>query len=114
MHELAVAAYLLERAEHHADRLNAGKIVAINLVVGERSCLVDDALRFSFDLLAPGTIAEAAHINIRRTPMRFHCPDCEDEYVPPDGGFACPICQRIGQVLDDGSDMLIESVEIER
>ena len=88
--------------------------MAINLVVGERSCLVDDALRFSFELLSPGTIAEAARINIRRTPMRFHCPDCEAEYTPADGGFGCPVCRRIGQVLDDGSDMLIESVEIER
>jgi hydrogenase nickel incorporation protein HypA/HybF len=114
VHELAVAAHLLQRAEHHADRLEAGKILAINLVVGERSCLVDDALRFSFDLLTPGTVADGARITIRRTPMRFHCPVCESDYTAPKGEFSCPDCKSIGQVLDDGSEMLIESVEIER
>lgn len=114
MHELSVAAFLLERVERHAGRLAAGKVTAINLVVGERSCLGDDALRFSFDLLTVGTVADGARIAIRRTPMRFHCPGCDEAYVPAEADFACPTCQTIGQVTDDGGEMLIESVEIER
>ncbi len=114
MHELSVAAFLLERVEHHAARLEAGKVTAINLVAGERSCLGDDALRFSFDLLTAGTVAEGARISIRRTPMRFHCPACDGAYVPAEADFACPACRTIGQVTDDGGDLVIESVEIER
>ncbi len=114
MHELSVAAFLLDRVEHHADRLEAGKVTAITLLVGDRSCLGDDALRFSFDLLTAGTVAEGARIIIRRTPMQFHCPRCDAPYTPAEADFACPACETIGQVTDDGSEMMIESVEVAR
>ncbi len=73
MHEMAIAASLLERVEIHATRLGAARIAAINLVVGERAGIVDDSLRFSFELLAAGTAAEGVRINVRRTPLRFRC-----------------------------------------
>jgi len=114
MHELSVAAALLARVETHADRLNATKVVAIGLVIGERAGVVDDSLRFSFDLLAPGTVAEGARIVVRRTPMRFSCPGCERDYTPAGADFRCPVCGTVGQVEDDGSGLTIESVEIEQ
>lgn len=112
MHELSVAAYMLERVEQHAIRVDASKITAINLVVGERACIVDDALRFSFELLAEGSVAEGATINFRWTPMRFQCETCDRAFTPVEGDFRCPDCQTIGQVTDDGSDLVIESLEI--
>lgn len=114
MHELSVAAHLLERIEQHAVRMDASKVLAINLVVGERACIVADALRFSFDLLATGSAAEGARLNVRRTPMRFRCAGCDASYAPTAADFRCPDCLAIGQVTDDGSELLIESLEVEQ
>ncbi|MGH2534859.1 MAG: hydrogenase maturation nickel metallochaperone HypA [Thermomicrobiales bacterium] len=113
MHELSVMAYLLERVEAHADRLGASKVLAINLVVGERSSIVDDSLLFYFDLLTPGTVADGAALNVRRTEMRCHCSRCDADFRPNGLGFRCPRCQTVGEVTDDGSEMLIESLEVE-
>jgi hydrogenase nickel incorporation protein HypA/HybF len=113
MHELAIATYLLEAVVEQAQQIRASRVLAINLVVGERAGVVEDSLRFSFEMLAPGTLAEGAQINTHRTSMRFHCAGCDGDYTPVDGDFRCPQCGVFGQVADDGSTLLIESIEIE-
>jgi hydrogenase nickel incorporation protein HypA/HybF len=113
MHELAITSAMLEAVEERAQELGARRIVAINLVLGARSGIVDDALRLAFELLAPGTLAEDAQIRIRRTPLRFHCAGCAAAYAPAGADFRCPRCGVVGQVTDDGSELLIESIEIE-
>ena len=113
MHEFSIVSYLVENVEQHAQRIGASKVVAINLVAGERSGIVDDSLRFYFDQLSTGTLAEGSRLNVRRTPMRFHCAPCGDDYHPADTSFRCPGCGVVGQVVDDGSELLIESLEVE-
>jgi hydrogenase nickel incorporation protein HypA/HybF len=113
MHELSIASYLLESVSDHARQIGARRVLAINLVLGERSGVVDESLCFSFDLLAAGTLAEGALLNARRTPMRFHCTPCAEDYPQTGDDFGCPRCGAVGQIVDDGSQLLIESIEIE-
>ena len=113
MHELAVMGYLLESVEAQARQAGAEKVVAINLVIGERTSFVDDSLLFYFDLLTPGTVVEGARLNVRRVPMRFGCAACDRDYNPVGADFGCPTCGAVGQVTDDGTAMVIESIEIE-
>jgi hydrogenase nickel incorporation protein HypA/HybF len=113
MHELSIANYLLETVTERAREAGARQVLAINLVIGARAGVVEDSLRFSFDLLASGTLAEGAQINTRCTPMRFYCAGCDGDYTPADGNFRCPRCLAVGQVVDDGSALLIENIEIE-
>jgi hydrogenase nickel incorporation protein HypA/HybF len=114
MHELSIMTYLLEAVEEQAQQLGASKVRSINLVMGERAGM-DDSLLFYFDLLTPGTLAEGAQLHIRRTTMRFHCEPCDSEYSPAlsRGDFSCPRCGSVGRLTDDGSNLLIESIEIE-
>jgi hydrogenase nickel incorporation protein HypA/HybF len=114
MHELSVMSYLLERVETHAERLGASKVVTINLVIGDRTSIVDDSLLFYFDMLTPGTVAEGASLKVRRTHMRCSCPRCASDYQPDGFGFNCPTCGTVGEVTNDGSEFLIESLEIQQ
>jgi hydrogenase nickel incorporation protein HypA/HybF len=113
MHELSIAGYLLEAVSAHAQQIGARRVLAINLIVGERAGVADDSLRFSFELLASGTLAENAQINTRHTPLRFHCDPCADDYAPEGEDFRCPRCGTVGQVADNGSGLVIESIEVE-
>jgi len=113
MHELSVMGYLLETVEEQARQAEASKVLTINLVIGERASIVDDSLLFYFDLLTPGTLADGAKLHVRRTVMRFHCDACQRDYARRGDDFRCPDCQTVGQVTDDGSELLIESIEIE-
>lgn len=112
MHELSIMTYLLEAVEEEAQKRGANRVVAINLLIGERAG-IDDSLRFYFDLLTPETRVEGAQLNIERTGMRFHCAGCADGYAPQGADFKCPRCGRVGQVTDDGSQLTIRSIEIE-
>ena len=113
MHELSVMSYMLDTVEQQAQQSGARRVLAINLVVGERASFVDDSLLFYFDMLTPGRLCESAKLNIRRTPMRFHCATCESDYAPATGSFRCPECGTVGQVISAGNELLIESMEIE-
>lgn len=105
--------YLLEAVEEEAREHAAKRVLTINLVIGERTSIVDDSLLFYFDMLTPGTLAEGAQLKVRRTSMRFHCERCDRDYHPEHGDFRCPGCEQVGQVTSDGSELLIESLEIE-
>lgn len=113
MHEVSVMTALLESVEAHAARIGAKKILAINLVIGERASIIDDSLLFAFDLLTPGTLAEGAALNVRRTQMRFRCAPCDEDYHRAGADFRCPRCGAVGRVTDEGSELLIESMEVE-
>lgn len=107
-------AYLLEAVEEQARVSGAERVLAINLVIGERAGLVDDSLMFYFEMMTPGTKLEGAQLNVRRTRLGFHCESCDRDYEHGSDDFRCPDCGKVGQVLSDGSELLIESMEIER
>jgi hydrogenase nickel incorporation protein HypA/HybF len=113
MHEMAVMSYLLEAVEAEAAQLGAQRVLAINVVMGERASVFDDSLLFYFDMLTPGTRAEGARLNVRRTAMRFHCAGCARDYTHVDDTFRCPQCQTVGQVTNDGTELMIESIEVD-
>ncbi len=114
VHELSVMSYMLEAVVERATQLDAKKVVGINLVIGERASIVDDSLLFCFELLASDTIAAGARVNIRRTHMRFHCEPCAEDYARVGDDFCCPRCKTIGQVTNAGTELLIDSIEIDR
>jgi hydrogenase nickel incorporation protein HypA/HybF len=114
MHEFGVMTYLLDAVAEKAQELDATRVIAINIVVGERSCIVSDSLEFYFQMLAEGTVAEGAALNTRRVPTQFRCGDCNTTYEPADYDFRCPDCGEVGLITDEGSELLIESILIER
>lgn len=113
MHELSIMTHLLEQVETEAGRAGARAVREIDLVIGERLGVVDDSLQFCFELLSAGTIAEGAALRVRKVPMRFRC-ERDGEYGRSRDDFACPDCGRVGQVTGEGSELLLESMEIER
>lgn len=105
--------YLLETVEAKAEELGAQRVLAINLVVGERSSIVDDSMLFYFDMMAPGTLAEGATLTMQRVPSAFYCKHCDATYHPGTD-FRCPACGTIGALTAVGSEFYIDTIEIER
>src|ERR1700694_4562583 len=106
--------YLLEAVEEKAREVGANRVRAINLVVGERTGALDDSLLFYFDMLTPETLVDGAHLIIRRTRMTFTCAQCDNVYTPEGADFDCPHCGKVGRLTGDASELLIESIEIEK
>ncbi|MBK8901646.1 MAG: hydrogenase maturation nickel metallochaperone HypA [Anaerolineaceae bacterium] len=113
MHEFGIMTYLLEAVEAKAHELGAPRVLAINVVVGDRSSIVDDSLLYYFDMMTPGTLAEGARLNMTRVATKFYCACCDQKYTPG-SDFACPNCTQVGVLTEAGSEFYIDSIEIER
>lgn len=83
MHELSLTQALLDTALRHAQRAGARKINALHVQVGALSGIVAESVRFYFDFVSQGTLAEGARLNIEMTPPSARCRVCGAERVLP-------------------------------
>lgn len=113
MHELSIANRLIEIAIEHASEVDAKKICSIGLRVGALSCVHQDALQFSFEMVARQTIAEGATLHINLLPVRVFCPTCDEEVeLPGIQRFRCPRCDTPTADIRQGKELDIESIEV--
>jgi hydrogenase nickel incorporation protein HypA/HybF len=114
MHELSITQSILDIALRHAQRAGAGRIRAINLVIGELTGFVDDSIQFYFDFLSKDTLAQGAQLNFERVAARVRCQACGVEYAPPDARlWACPECEALGSEVIAGREFSVASIEVE-
>ncbi len=113
MHELPVVQSLMTITLDHAARHNARRVLALNLVIGQLSSIVDDCVQFYWDILARDTIAAGARLNFRRIPARFRCHDCGAEFALNESSLICPNCGGSHFQLLQGDEFRLESIDIE-
>lgn len=113
MHELSVTQSILEIALTHAQRAGESRILQISLAVGELSGIVGESVRFYFDFISKGTMAEGAELVFRHVPARFRCLDCGAEYEPDGHDWTCPRCGALRPMAMGGRELLVESIEVE-
>jgi len=78
MHEVSIAQMLLETVLKNA----SGKIIEIELEIGELRMINAEALKFAFSVLSKGTRAEKAKIIIKRKKPKFKCLNCGYVWSP--------------------------------
>ena len=116
MHELSIAASVVESAEDVARRLGADKVAGVTLRIGELAGVVPDALRFSFGLVAEGTALDGAELVIEEVPARARCGadgGCGAAFAvgsPP--ALWCPRCERPAVELLTGRELELAEVRV--
>jgi hydrogenase nickel incorporation protein HypA/HybF len=70
MHELSIAAALLETIEEERGRHGFERVVRVRLRIGQYSNVVPEALVFGFEALAEGTVAAGAVLDFEDVPGR--------------------------------------------
>jgi hydrogenase nickel incorporation protein HypA/HybF len=113
MHELAITQSILDISLRHAQTVEAKRIVAINLVVGKFSSIVDDSVQFYWDMIAEGTIAQGASLYFERVPAEMKCLDCGHTFEPDDKTFTCPECLSPRVRVTKGDELRVESIDVE-
>src|SRR3954452_16439209 len=110
MHELALAAAVAGIAEEPA----AGRRVArVELEVGRLRQVVPDALAFSFELVACGTVAAGAELAIEEIPVRVACQACDAETDVEGFPFACACCGALDVDVVAGEQFQVVALELE-
>jgi len=114
VHELAVTEGILKVALEAAAQAGRARILAIDLVIGDLSGMVDDSIQFYFDILSRDTAAAGATLRFRREPANVTCQACGAAYTaqPP----LRPLCAQCGSAqlrVVGGRELRVESIEVE-
>ena len=112
MHELAIAEGMLEIVEAAAKRNDARRVGAIRLEIGALSCVDPAALRFCFDAVTRGSIAEGAQLEIDTTAGVAWCLTCSEAVPLAALGDACPQCGSYQLQVTQGDAMRVKDIEI--
>ncbi|MFF3336307.1 hydrogenase maturation nickel metallochaperone HypA [Streptomyces sp. NPDC002888] len=113
MHELSIAAAVVESAEDVAREHGADAVAGVTLRIGELAGVVPDALRFSFSLVAEGTALDGAELVIEEVPARARCGGCDARFAvgsPP--ALWCPHCDTAAAELLSGRELELAEVRM--
>ncbi len=113
MHELSIASSIVEIAAEHARQQGGGRVASVTLRIGRLSCVHEDALRYSFDLVTEGTPLAGASLAVIEVPVRIWCAVCNAVVeLPGIQRFACPACGHLSGDVRAGRELDIESIQI--
>ncbi|MCB0130116.1 MAG: hydrogenase maturation nickel metallochaperone HypA [Caldilineaceae bacterium] len=113
MHELSMAENIVEIVSDIADRAGATRVEVVRLRIGALAGVVEDALRFGFELAAAGTPLADARLDITCVPVTIYCPHCRQARTPVDAyQLRCAHCGTPSAEVVHGQELEIASIDI--
>lgn len=113
MHEMAISESILGILREEASRQHYARVKRVRLEIGPFAGIETEALRFSFDVVTKGTLAEDAVLEIIETKAEAWCLPCE-RTVPIKQLFdACPACGSHQLQVTGGEEMRIKDLEVD-
>lgn len=114
MHELSIVEALIEQVQQEVERSGqGGRVIGLELVVGRLSGVNADSLRFGFEILAPGTLLEAADVRIAEPKAACRCRACHAASEVDELVARCPACGSDDVFLTGGRELLLDSIHLE-
>lgn len=113
MHEMALAESVLDLVEDCIRKEGAQRVKTVRLEIGKLSAVEPEAMRFCFDAVARGTLAEGAVLDIIEQEGSAWCFDCNRE-VPLAARYdPCAACGGFRLQVAEGTAMRVKELEIE-
>lgn len=109
MHELSIAGAILGVA---LDSAGGRPVTRVRVGVGHLRQVVPSALTFSWELVAQGTPAEGAQLELEEIPAAVLCRSCGAESPLARFPLACSACGWLGVEVVRGEELEVEWVEV--
>lgn len=113
MHEMSLAEGVLQIIEDHRRTHGFARVTAIYLEIGQLAGVETEALRFAFDVVARGSIAEGARLEIDALPGQGWCLQCSLAVALPALYDACPQCGSFQVQPIGGTEMRVKELAVE-
>ena len=113
MHELGIAASVLQEAQQEAQRHPGTRLRKVTVRVGELSEVNPEALSFSFEVLVRDAGLEPLGLEIETCPRRQRCPACRQTFAVADYDLSCPDCGTEETEFAGGDELELASLEME-
>jgi hydrogenase nickel incorporation protein HypA/HybF len=110
MHELTIAAALVDQVCDHAAKAGAVRVAEISIRLGAL-CGIARSLHFCFPSATCGTLCEGAVLRIEEVPLTVMCTHCNAVKKPASRyTFRCPDCGRPTPKVLTGREMQLVSI----
>ena len=113
MHEMSLAEGVIQLVEETAHREQAQRVTLVVLEIGRLSAVEPEALRFCFDVVSKGGIADGAALEILATPGSGWCLPCGENVPLAELYGACPKCGSHQVQATGGTEMRVREIGIE-
>lgn len=113
MHEMSLAEGVLQLVEETAQREKAQRVKLVVLEIGLLSSVEPDALRFCFEAVTQGSVAQGATLEIIQTPGAGWCTPCGVRVAMSELYGECPQCGSYQVQPTEGIEMRVKEIEIE-
>lgn len=113
MHELSLAQNVLEIIEESARVQEFRRVRTVVLEIGQLSAVEPDAMRFCFDSVTRGTLAEGAELQIIATPGVGRCLACGATVAMQESYGLCPNCASPRLQITAGNLMRVKDLTVE-
>ena len=113
MHEVSLCEGVLQIIEEQGRIDGFCRVRTVRLEIGRLAGVEAEAMRFGFDAVAKGSIADGARLEIVEIPGTAWCPHCR-RHVGVELRFdACPHCGHGPLALTGGDRMRVLELEVE-
>jgi hydrogenase nickel incorporation protein HypA/HybF len=112
MHEMSLAESVREIVDETARANGARRVAAVRLEIGKLAQVEIDAMRFAFDVVTRGSLAESARLEIVETDGSAWCMRCADSVTITQRGDACPRCDSYQLQVTGGDRMRVMDIEV--
>jgi len=112
MHEVSLAEGVLQLIEDAARQQHFSKVTTVWLEIGQLAGVEGEALRFCFDAVTRGSVAEGAQLEIVATPGSGWCAQCSACVALSESLGACPRCGGYRVRVTGGTEMRVKELEV--
>lgn len=113
MHEMSLAEGVLQLVEDTARRESASRVKLVVLEIGRLSSVEPEAIKFCFEAVTHGSIAQGAALEIIAVPGAGWCMQCAETVPMTELYGACPKCGSHQVQPTGGTEMRVKEIEIE-
>ena len=113
MHEMSLAESVLQIIEDAAHQQRFTRVRAVWLEIGQLACVEQESLRFGFDVVTRGSIAEQARLEIIETAGQGRCGKCAQSFRLAALYEPCPACGSYDVRVIGGDGMRVKELEVE-
>lgn len=112
MHEMSIAEGVLGIIEDAARREGIRTVRAVRLEIGQLAAVETGALRFCFESVVRGSIAEGARLEIEEAPGEAWCFRCCASVPLAARVDPCPRCGGSQLQVSGGTQMRVKDLEV--
>jgi hydrogenase nickel incorporation protein HypA/HybF len=113
MHEVSLVESLISLVEDEREKQGFSKVRVIRLRLGTLGHAEPEALRFCFDAVTSGTIAEGARLEIEMVAGQGWCSICRLTVALDERFASCPVCGHAHVRLTAGNELRVAEMEVE-